>query len=362
MAKRLLEGPAITKGSALNQNLMIDATRGIMRVRRWPAKRGKKVSPQVKALNDRFTETLRLIKQMEPGFLLWCMERTAHSNIYPRDLAMQLLSGHGVVMQKPDGTKYFSEVFMQEVSLSLDSIGQTFGDILVRAGDFWIALPLGNEADVLTIPGPGELPAWAPGASLAGSLWWKQDTPLSGAFPTQVIAGAATNVDFRNDANAGLVLQGAVSNNDNLLAQVMPAPAFPFTVEAHFNLTMNTGVPIAGLILRNSATGLRTVFGADPVGGYGNTIIRRATGTVLNATLGTFTPRAWGLQYFLRIVATSAADIVYMVSGDGKNWAIIQANTANGQVAGLDQIGIALTSRNGATGINYLTCDYWKVS
>jgi len=358
----MLEGPAITKGSALVGKFQIDATRGVLRVRGWPKKRGKQKSPAIQATNERFADTLRLIKQMEPGFLLWCYERTKHSNIYPRDLAMQLLSGHGVVLVKEDGTKYFSEVYMQEVSLALDSIGQTFGDLLVRDGEFWIPIPLGNEGDVLTIPGPGELPVWAEGGSGSGGLWWKELTPLTGAFPTQVIAGAASNIDFRNDANAGMVLQGVVNNNDNLLAQVMPAPAFPFSIEAHFNLTMNAGIPIAGIVLRNSATGLRTLFGADPVGGYGNTIIRRATGTVLNATLGTFTPRAWGVQFFLKIVATAANDIVYMTSGDGVNWAIVQANTLNGQVAGLDQIGIGLTSRNGLTGINYLTCDYWKVN
>lgn len=204
-----------------------------------------------------------------------------------------------------------------------------------------------------------------PVATGAGSSHpWYWNPPLAAAFPTTVTEGSATGTSFTDDADLGLVISAAVGNNDNLYAKMQAPPAFPFTITAHFpHLTMNGGVPIAGVVLRASGTGLRTVFGADPVGGYQNFIIRRSTGTVFNATLGGFAPRAWGANgYWIRVVVTAANDIVYQMSADGKNWMTMQANTANGQVAGLNQIGFGFTSRNGANGIAYMACDHWTVA
>lgn len=160
MAKRMLEGPAMTKGSALVGNLQIDSVRGQMRVRAWPKKRGKRVAPGTKAYNDWFRDCLALIKRMEPGFLLWCMERTKGTNIYPRDLAMQLLSGRGVMLVKPDGTKYFPEAYMEDVSLALDSLGQEIGALLLRGPEHWEQLLQGLPGQVLTSGGPDVPPAW----------------------------------------------------------------------------------------------------------------------------------------------------------------------------------------------------------
>ena len=48
-----------------------------------------------------------------------------------------------------------------DVSESLDVLGQTVGDILVRALDRWRPPPPGSSGDVLTNAGPGAPPAWA---------------------------------------------------------------------------------------------------------------------------------------------------------------------------------------------------------
>lgn len=361
MAKRLLEGPAESKGNALKGRLQVDTVRGQLRVRNWPSPRGSRATKRQKQMQQWFADCLRLIKRMEPGFLLWCTEVTRRTNIYPRDLAMQLLSGRGVLLVKPDGTTYFPEVFMKDVSLSLDALGQTFGDMLARAAENWEAIPIGTVGQVLTIAAAGELPSWQDPPSGGGGFWWLPQAPLTTDLPTQVIEGGATGVSFTNDAQVGAVLTGAIGNNDYLLAQVTAAPAFPFTIKAHFTVGMQGGVPIAGIVLRNSGSGLRTVYGLDPVGGFGNTIIRRSTHVTFNASLGSFPPRAFGYGLWLAIIAASATDVTYLGSGDGKNWQTIQANTANGQVAA-DQIGIGLTSRNGATGVATLTCDYWSVT
>jgi hypothetical protein len=362
MARRLLEGPSESKGSALKGNLMVDATRGVVRVRKWPRKRGKPKNLAVYERSEWFRVVLELIKRMEPGFLEWCRDKTKGTNIYPRDLAMQILSGHFTILYLPDGTKMFPRNFMVDTSTALDVLGQDLGDILVRGPEFWAVIPLGSEGQVLTIPAPGELPVWADAGGGAGGLWWKELTPLTGQFPTQVIEGSASSVDFRNDADCGMILQGAIANNDFALMQLMPAPAYPFTVSMHLNCTMQSGVPIAGIVLRNSSTGLRNIFGIDPIGGPLNTLVRRATHTTFNANLGSFAQRTMGLPMFLRVVAASATDISYWVSGDGKNWGLIQPNVALGQVAGLDQIGVGLTSRNGAIGTAYMAVDMWEVT
>ena len=57
---------------------------------------------------------------------------------------------------------------IQDISDSLDVLGQTVGDILVRAADRWRPPVPGNLNDVMTNKGPGNPPAWAPTAGSGG--------------------------------------------------------------------------------------------------------------------------------------------------------------------------------------------------
>lgn len=192
MAKRLLEGPSETKGSALKGNLQVDSVRGVLRVRAWPRKRGPPKSAAVKAQNIWFRDCLDLIKKIEPGFLLWCMERTKRTNIYPRDLAMQLLSGRGICFLREDGRRIFPEVFMKDVSLSLDSIGQIQGQLLYRGVDYWTPLQ--------PTPAAGQVLGYDP---LSGAPFWTNQTP---AAPTwhlvdrHIVSGAVANYDINVSA------------------------------------------------------------------------------------------------------------------------------------------------------------------
>ena len=57
----------------------------------------------------------------------------------------------------------------QGVTLSLDQIASNPGDLLVRSGSQWVAIPAGAANEVLVSQGPGSLPTWLPLAS--GGLW-----------------------------------------------------------------------------------------------------------------------------------------------------------------------------------------------
>lgn len=184
MAKRLLEGPATTKGSALKGNLVIDATRGVIRVRSWPKKRGKPRSQTTIQQNQWFKDCLALIKKMEPGFLAQMMVVTKGTNMYPRDLAMQILSGRHCLFIRPDGTKMFPEVYMMDVSLALDSIAQLPGMMLFRGADTWIAVPAGLPGQVLQFTSPTEPPEWVnPGGSAAGTRYGTTGLSWAGSQP-----------------------------------------------------------------------------------------------------------------------------------------------------------------------------------
>lgn len=214
----------------------------------------------------------------------------------------------------------------------------------------------------LTVDQQGRITAAASGSG-GGGFWWSGlAQPVATDFPTTVTEGAATLTSFTDDADIGLVLAALPSANDNAYAKVQTPPSTPFTITAHFYVTQRDSL-ICGIVLRNSSTGLRTVFGADAAGGKGGLIIRRTTGTTFNVNLAVATERTFSIAgIWLRVIVTSDTDIDYEFSADGKNWNLWQGNTANGQVAGLDEIGICVTRRGAATIESYIVCDYWDVS
>lgn len=161
MAKRMFEGPAISKGSALKGNLQIDSVRGAIRVRKWPVKRGKNAAPKTKVYQEWFREALALVKRMEPGFLHQMMLLTKGGPLYPRDLALNMLSGHYCFFTMWDGRKLFPEAYQVDVSTALDVISQIPGTIMFRGKDLWEPVLPGLPGQTLFFNGADTPPVWA---------------------------------------------------------------------------------------------------------------------------------------------------------------------------------------------------------
>lgn len=360
----MLEGPGTTKGSALKGNLQIDAVRGVTRVRAWPRKRGPNVAPGTKAYNDWFRDCLNLIKRMEPGFLTFCYEKTKGTNIYPRDLAMQLLSGRGIMLLKPDGTKLFPEAYMEDVSLALDSLGQIPGTILVRGEQFWqgLAPPAAAEL-VLTSVGANEPPAWLPGGGGGGgaSNWW-WNPPGSAEFPLTP-SGDATTMTATDDADVGLILDAGpmvVGNIQRLRTMNLTNPigeawryqmratwSWPAQLNGSFNMT-----------IYEQATGK-----VAHIGWLSGGQIYNWRGTGLNAfTAGLGNFARYVTDYWVAIGYDPATDkYTFEYSADGKTWQTTSSTLRTTIfTTGADQIGFGCQMAQASSAHPKLAVQHWS--
>lgn len=244
------------------------------------------------------------------------------------------------------------------IGAQLDAISSVQGSILYRNATDWVALAPGTSGQVLITQGAAANPIWG---SAGGANWWF-DPPAAADFGTTVTEGSASLTAFVDDTDIGLSLTALPGGNDNLYAKLQAPPSFPFTITAHFVVTERDGL-ICGIVLRASGTGLRTVFGPDATGAKGALIIRQSTGTTFNNNVAVATEdlfQASGI--WLRAVVTSGTDIVYEISGDGKNFITWQTNIAAAQVSGLDQIGFGVTRRGASSNACSIVCDHWTVA
>lgn len=272
-----------------------------------------------------------------------------------------LIEGSGIQFS-PSGDLNEHVTIAADVQEILDQISATRGAILYRGLLGWAALLPGTVGQFLKTNGAGADPAWASGGG--GSTPWYWNPPALADFPTTVIEGGAISPSPADDADLGMRVVSGVNANDNLYALVQTPPAVPFTITAHIATSVFLQ-GILGIVLRASTTGLRTLFGLDAALGYGGLVIRRATGVTFNATLQNQAVRNFAAQpgIWLRVVVTSLTNVSYQISGDGKTWIEWQANTLNGQVANLNQIGLGISSRGGALNQPVaIDCDYWDVS
>ncbi len=153
---------------ALTGRLMIDTVRGVLRVRKWPKKRGKPKSALQRFWVDWFRQANRLAKYADGMSQARAIEMTKGSGMYPRDVLLKAMRGRLYFWTTPDGWKWYSMAAIGDISESLDVLAQTVGDVLVRAADRWRAPPTGILGDVLTNKGPGNPAAWATPAGPGG--------------------------------------------------------------------------------------------------------------------------------------------------------------------------------------------------
>ena len=101
-------------------------------------------------------EQIHVAKKLTQGFpIMW------------RDYLMQNLAGRFGVLQLEDGRQIHSLSEQQDVSDSLDAIGQAQGDILYRSSAGWRVLSPGFSGHGLLTRGPGADPVWGP----SGGAW-----------------------------------------------------------------------------------------------------------------------------------------------------------------------------------------------
>ncbi len=140
---------------------MIDTVRGVIRVRKWPKKRGTPKSPKQRFWNDWFSQANKLAKYADPMSQVRAIEMTKGTGQYPRDVLLMAMRGSLYYWADATGWKWFSVASIQGLSDSLDILAQTVGSVLVRATDRWRTPTPGILNDLLTLKGSPLVPVWA---------------------------------------------------------------------------------------------------------------------------------------------------------------------------------------------------------
>jgi len=105
--------------------VMVDTWRGVVRVRKWPDKRGRPKSAAVRAQNDWFRDANRLASRAPGTQVATAIEITKGSGLYPRDILIRMIAGNLGTILLPDGdtltkaTKRIEPVSFQGAILNL---------------------------------------------------------------------------------------------------------------------------------------------------------------------------------------------------------------------------------------------------
>jgi len=148
--------------------MMVDAVRGVLRVRKWPRKSGRPTSARQLFWIDWFRQANRLAKYADAMSQARAIELTKGSGMYPRDIILQAMRGRLYTWRDSTGWKWYPVAAIGDISETLDVLAQTVGSVLVRAADRWRALAPGLAGDVLTSAGPGATPIFASPAPVTG--------------------------------------------------------------------------------------------------------------------------------------------------------------------------------------------------
>lgn len=153
---------------------MIDTVRGVLRVRKWPKKRGTPTSERQLFWIDWFRQANLLAKYADPMSMARAILMTKDTGLYPRDVLLKAMRGRLYTWADETGWRWYPVAAIGDISETLDVLAQTVGDILVRATDRWRTPPAGTPGDVLTVQGANQPPAWqpvvVPPTSFAGAM------------------------------------------------------------------------------------------------------------------------------------------------------------------------------------------------
>lgn len=81
----------------------MDTFRGVVRVRKWPAKRGRPKSRAIQIQNQRFKEAQSIAKTVKGSVMNAAIEQTKGTGLYPRDLLTKMMLAPNMELPLPDG-------------------------------------------------------------------------------------------------------------------------------------------------------------------------------------------------------------------------------------------------------------------
>ncbi len=147
---------------------MVDTVRGVLRVRKWPKKRGTPKSELQRWWIDWFRQANLLAKYADGMAMARAIQMTKGSGLYPRDIILKAMRGRLYIWADQDGNKWYPMAGIQDISDSLDVLAQQVGSVLVRAVDRWRTPAPATIGNVLTYQGADAAPDWQPAGGAGG--------------------------------------------------------------------------------------------------------------------------------------------------------------------------------------------------
>ncbi len=245
---------------SLRNVVMIDTVRGVLRVRKWPKKRGTPRSALQRWWIDWFRQANILAKYVDGASQALAIAMTKGSGLYPRDVLLKAMRGRLYHFTDQDGNKWFPMAGIQDISDTLDMLAQTVGSVLVRAVDRWRAAGPDVPAigDALTYQGPTTPPIWtAPGAGVS-----QQALPGMPIVPNNTVNYYDIDVSSYADITLNLINIGfAGADVPRLRVSTDGGIAFHAAASDYHNFTLtaasfgNSDASLWGIAFANVTTG-----------------------------------------------------------------------------------------------------------
>ena len=186
---------------AMRGVVMQDVCAGVERVRAWPVKRKKRLSPKQKEQMAWFAEAQMAARYIAPQLLADAAAATANGPILPRDILTMMFAGRLCSFINQFGKEVFPMAVARDVSESLDAISQTPGSIIFRGEELWEHVPAGAQGEYLRMM--GGRPQWVTGASGGGviaAFTYQDGVGLTQAFniASATLTGTKVKIDYLN--------------------------------------------------------------------------------------------------------------------------------------------------------------------
>lgn len=331
---------------------MYDVSRGVLRVRGWPKKRGTPKSQTTRDQMEWFRQAQWATKFWPPEIVTEITQAVRGTPLLPRDIMTMQMSGRMFMISTSDGRKIYPVVAMTEVSESLDVISQVPGAMLIRGESLWFGLLPGPSGYVLTSAGEGLPPQWTETGGGSGDGYdysfglTERLQPLTSQFTWE---NSGTYAFSQTDLSNGLhaMIEGSTGGpiaNNHGVRGLKDAPTGDFSIVAQFSLLAAKSACQAGIVLKDVTTNRMQIFAmgqtsADPRsfrGQYANWTYSS------DADLVTWrTPSV--VPYWIRVDRVGS-NLHWYVGADGTMWEPVASFAANSWVASIDKIGMGLTT------------------
>lgn len=201
----------------------------------WPRKRTKAEVDKVRGQMEWFRQANLLAKYAAAKEQAEAIRVTKGSAFYPRDLMLKCMAGRAWAVITAEGKVLYPVAAQQDVSRSLDVLGQVIGSLLYRGEQIWQELDPGTDGQVLAYDEANKRPMWIDAPSSGGSPTFTPitvDTASSSSHATKgwrltplqniIVSAAMPNVD----ADAGDTFHVEIWSYDSgdLVSQLWQGP------------------------------------------------------------------------------------------------------------------------------------------